>query len=419
MSTNHERELDRGFTPPGPAEPEWPSTLDIPTLLAGGWEPTPFREFVLKIHSRCDLACDYCYMYELADQTWRLRPRRMPQAVVEQTATRIAEHIHAHGLTRVTIILHGGEPLLAGPDLITHLVTAVRGAAGPRVQVDVSLQTNGVGLDAGYLRLFDDLDIRVGVSLDGDVAAHDRHRRYRNGRGSHAAVVAALERLTAGPYRHVFGGMLCTIDVRNDPVSTYEALLQFNPPMIDLLLPHGTWTTPPSERIPGSLSTPYADWLIAVFDRWFGAPRQETRIRLFEEIMHLLLGGASASEAVGLSPVSVIVIETDGSIEQSDMLKSAYHGAPWTGLHVTRDSLDAALLLPSVVARQIGAMALSTECRGCRIRQVCGGGLYPHRYRSGSGFANPSVYCPDLFRLITHIRQATEAGITARLAARR
>ncbi|MBV9013124.1 MAG: FxsB family radical SAM/SPASM domain protein [Pseudonocardiales bacterium] len=358
-------------------------------------------------------------MYELADQTWRLRPRRMPWAIADQAATRIAEHIHAHSLAHVTLILHGGEPLLAGPDLIAHVVTAVREAAGPRVRVDVSLQTNGVGLDAEYLRLFDTLNIRVGVSLDGDAAAHDRHRRYRNGRGSYPAVVAALERLAAGPYRHVFGGLLCTIDVRNDPVATYEALLQVNPPMIDLLLPHGTWTTPPPERVPGSPKTPYADWLIAVFDRWFDAPRQETRIRLFEEIMYLLVGGASATEAVGLSPVSVLVIETDGSIEQSDMLKSAYHGAPWTGLHVTRDPFDAALLLPSVVARQIGVKALATECRSCRIRQVCGGGLYPHRYRSGSGFANPSVYCPDLFRLITHIRQAMVAGIATRVAGRR
>ncbi|MGH3921927.1 MAG: FxsB family cyclophane-forming radical SAM/SPASM peptide maturase [Pseudonocardiaceae bacterium] len=384
-------------------------------LLADGWKPTPFREFVLKIHSRCNLACDYCYMYELADKTWRLRPRRMSRVIVEETATRIAEHIHTHGLTRITLILHGGEPLLAGPDLITHAVTSVRNAAGPWARVDVSLQTNGVGLDAGYLELFEELDIRVGVSVDGDASAHDRHRRYRNGRGSHAVVVAALERLTAEPYRQLFSGLLCTIDIRNDPVTTYEALLQFNPPMIDLLLPHGTWTIPPPERVPGSPSTPYADWLIAVFDRWFDAPRQETRIRLFEEIMHMLVGGASTTEAVGLSPVSAIVIETDGSVEQSDMLKSAYHGAPWTGLHVTRDPLDAALLLPTVVARQIGAMALATECRRCRIRQVCGGGLYPHRYRSGSGFANPSVYCPDLFRLITHIRQAMAAGITARM----
>jgi uncharacterized protein len=28
-------------------------------------------EFIVKVHSRCDLSCDYCYMYEMADQSWR------------------------------------------------------------------------------------------------------------------------------------------------------------------------------------------------------------------------------------------------------------------------------------------------------------------------------------------------------------
>jgi uncharacterized protein len=49
-------------------ELEWPLTLDVPALMATGWKPIPFREFVIKIHSRCDLSCDYCYMYEMVDQ---------------------------------------------------------------------------------------------------------------------------------------------------------------------------------------------------------------------------------------------------------------------------------------------------------------------------------------------------------------
>ena len=31
----------------------------------------PLSQIVLKIHSRCDLACDHCYVYEAADQSWR------------------------------------------------------------------------------------------------------------------------------------------------------------------------------------------------------------------------------------------------------------------------------------------------------------------------------------------------------------
>ncbi|GAB2820615.1 FxsB family radical SAM/SPASM domain protein [Actinoallomurus bryophytorum] len=397
-----------------PAEPtaEWPASLDVAKQIADGWSPTPFREFVLKIHSRCDLACDYCYMYEMADQSWRGRPRHMSADVVANTAARIAEHARDHGLTSIEVVLHGGEPLLASHDLITDIVTTIRSSAGPEVDVRLSLQTNGVRL-ASYLDLLDKLDVRVGVSIDGDAVANDRHRRYPHGGSSYDAVAAGL-RLLSTRFRHLFGGLLCAIDVANPPLATYEALLEFDPPAIDFLLPHGNWSEPPPGRVPGSAATPYADWLIEIFDRWYAAPRQETRVRLFSEIIHLLLGGASASEAIGLSPVTVIVIETDGSIEQSDMLKSAYSGAPETGLHVAHDPFDTALMLPFVAARQVGELALADECRRCAVHRVCGAGLYAHRYRPGSGFANPSVYSPDLFRLISHVSNVLTTDLSAR-----
>jgi uncharacterized protein len=391
---------------------EWPLTLDVPVLMASGWRPLPFSQFVVKIHSRCDLACDYCYMYELADQTWRDQPRRMPEEIAKQTAFRIGEHARAHGMPAVDLILHGGEPLLAGPHLISLLVTATREQAGPDVQVNAKLQTNGVGLNDSYLQLFRELDIRVGVSLDGDAEAQNRHRRFPSGRGSYAAALAGLRKLNGERYRHLFGGLLCTIDLHNDPVATYESLASLDPPKIDFLLPHGTWTEPPPGRVPDPGEAPYADWLIEIFDHWY--PRPRTGIRLFEEIMQLLLGGASFSEVVGLAPTRILVIETDGVIEQGDSLKIAFHGAPYTGLHVDRDPIDAALSLPGMVARQLGAEALPPACRECRIQKVCGGGLYAHRYRAGNGFYNPSVYCPDLMRLIDHIRASLQATIDAR-----
>jgi uncharacterized protein len=49
---------------------------------------------------------------------------------------------------------------------------------------------------------------------------------------------------------------------------------------------------------------------------------------------------------------------------------------------------------------------------------VCGGGHYAHRYRPGRGFANPSVYCPDLIRLIGHIRERVQIDIETALPER-
>jgi hypothetical protein len=34
----------------------------------------PFRQLVLKVHSRCDLACDHCYVYEHQDYSGPNRP---------------------------------------------------------------------------------------------------------------------------------------------------------------------------------------------------------------------------------------------------------------------------------------------------------------------------------------------------------
>jgi uncharacterized protein len=129
----------------------------------------------------------------------------------------------------------------------------------------------------------------------------------------------------------------------------------------------------------------------------------ETRIRLLDAVMRLTMGGESDTEAVGLSPVATIVIDVDGTMEQIDTLRSAYTGAVDTGLNVFEHSFDDALTNPGVMARQIGSNALARTCIVCPVGRICGGGYYPHRYRAGAGFHNPSVYCADLKRLIEHV----------------
>jgi uncharacterized protein len=390
------------------AAPKWPHRLlDVAALRADGWRPTPFRDVVLKVHQRCNLACDYCYVYEMADQSWRSRPAVMDEPVWQAAARRMAEHARAHALDAMRLVLHGGEPLMAGADRLDRLIGDFRRAFDGRTRLDVQMQTNGVLLDEPMLEVLSGHGVGVGVSLDGTPEDHDRRRSYANGRGSHAAVDRALRLLTEEPGRASFAGLLCTIDPATDPIACYEALIAYRPPALDLLLPHANWSDPPVR----TGATPYAKWLIPVFDRWYSEPRREVAIRLFDDLLALILGGAGRSEQVGLSPVAVVVVETDGAIEQVDSLKSAYEGACATGLNVLADPLDAAFTHPGVVARQIGLKALCDTCRRCTFRDVCGGGHYAHRYRAADGFQNPSVYCADMLELISHIRTRVIADL--------
>ncbi|MBM2621411.1 FxsB family radical SAM/SPASM domain protein [Actinoplanes sp. LDG1-06] len=389
----------------------WPDDIDVTALTARGWRPRPFTQFVVKIHSRCNLACGYCYVYESADQSWRSQPRVMSEAVFATACDQIA----GHAGPSVSLVFHGGEPLLAGAAHLDRLAGLATRVIGPGRRLRLGMQTNGLLFDERVAEVCDRWDIRVAVSVDGDETGHDRHRTFRDGRGSHAEVVSGLRLLRRHP--RLYAGLLCTVDLRNDPVTTYEALLDHAPPTVDFLLPHGNWTTPPPGREEGGPPA-YGKWLASIFDRWFDAPVRETGVRLFDDILALILGGTGTSESVGLQPIRVAVIETDGTIEQVDSLKTAFAGATRVRAPGGGNPFDAAIRQPPIVARQLGREALCETCRACPIHRICGGGNYTHRFREGSGFLNPSVYCPDLMFLIEHVR-ARVSGELAKIPARR
>ncbi|MEV0093106.1 FxsB family cyclophane-forming radical SAM/SPASM peptide maturase [Streptomyces sp. NPDC050738] len=367
----------------------------------------PFREIVLKVHSRCDLACDHCYIYESADQSWSTRPKTISDEAIRQTALRLAEHARTHALPSVSVILHGGEPLLAGPARLRRVCEELTEALGPVAELDLRIHTNGLQLSPRYLDLFDEFNVRVGISLDGDQASNDRHRRFADGRSSHPLVLRAVDLLRQDRYAHLNLGLLCTIDVENDPVAVYDALLELDPPRIDFLLPHATWDEPPHR--PTGSPTAYADWILAAYDRWDGQGRP-VPVRLFESVISTLNGGPSLTESLGLAPTDLVVVETDGTLEQVDSLKTAYEGAAATGFDVFRNAFDEVAAHPGVQARQLGLDGVSETCRACPVVRSCGGGLYTHRYRDGS-FDHESVYCTDLEALVRGIEERTPSAL--------
>lgn len=370
-----------------------------------GGPPVPLSQFVLKVHSRCDLACDHCYVYEAADQSWHGRPMVISDEVAGQTAQRIAEHARTHKLKTVQVVLHGGEPLLTGQERLRRIILALESATAGVCRLDLRIHTNGVLLSNAFCELFAEHRVKVGISLDGDRAANDRHRRYADGRSSYDKVIAAVGLLRTARFRDLYAGLLCTIDTANDPLAVYDSLVALEPPRIDFLLPHATWDTPPPGNRPGE----YAGWLIAIYDRWIAQGRP-VQIRTFDSILSTLAGGPSFTEALGLEPASLAVIETDGSYEQVDSLKAAFDGAPGTGTNVFDHDLDTVAQHPGIQARQQGIAGLCETCQRCPVVNSCGGGLYTHRYRTGSGFDNTSVYCADLLKLITHIESNRPAA---------
>ncbi|HZN79119.1 MAG TPA: FxsB family cyclophane-forming radical SAM/SPASM peptide maturase, partial [Mycobacterium sp.] len=308
------------------------------------------------------MACDHCYVYEHADQSWRGRPKFMTTATVRAAAGRIADHAASHHLRRVLVVLHGGEPLLLGVARLRATLEILRDRIEPVTRLDLRMQTNGVLLSEAMCDLLASFEVKVGVSLDGDREANDRHRRFANGASSYNQVLSALALLRRPEYHHLYAGILCTVDVRNDPNRVYAALAAQSPPRIDFLLPHATWDSPPLR--PGPDPTPYSTWLLKIHDLWTSQGRPMS-VRLFESLQSTAEGGPSQSEWVGLDPVDLAVIETDGAWEQVDSLKTAFDGAPATGFDVFADPVDTVATWPGIARRQSGIDDLCDTCRSC------------------------------------------------------
>lgn len=373
--------------------------------------PGFFREFILKVASRCNLDCDYCYMYRLADQSWRTQPRVMSLDIARRIGFRISEHVRPRGFRSAYVSLHGGEPLLPGVEFLDTFCQAISEAADD-VELRFAMQTNGTLFDDAALELCRKWRIRVGLSIDGPRAANDLHRLDFTGATSFPAAERALRLLSSETGRPVWGGILSVIDLKNDPLEVYAYLRSFSPSSIDFVLPLGNYAARPPGKTDLN-STPYADWLLTIFHKWFHERPQTTRIRKFTDIIRLMAGSAQCSEEWGLGPKELIVIETDGTIEGVDTLKSAFPGAARLGMNVFANAFDDALAIPRIRERLGGREQLCEVCRNCDLVAVCGGGYFPHRYAPGAEFQNPSVYCSDLDKLIREIHRTVSAYINA------
>lgn len=190
--------------------------------------PFSFGQFIVKVHGRCNLACRYCYLYEGPDRTWRDRPAAAAPAVLDRTAHRIAEHAADHGLRDLALVLHGGEPLLAGADRLAAFADRVRALTPDGCTVHTTVQTNATLLTESRVATLARHGIRIGVSLDGGRPAHNSRRTDHAGRPSWPAASRGT-RLLADRHPEAYAGILTVVDPDTDPVEMYESLLELRP----------------------------------------------------------------------------------------------------------------------------------------------------------------------------------------------
>jgi uncharacterized protein len=356
---------------------------------------------LLKTASRCNLNCTYCYVYNMGDDAWRFQPKRMSPAVVDAVVDELGQLSHAQDHP-LSVVLHGGEPLLLGSSAMSRLIGDLRKSL--RDDAGIHVQTNAVLLSDVFIDLFAEHDVGVSISFDGPV--HDANRLDRRGRGSHDRVAEGIARLRSHPAGdRIFSGLLAVVDPSSDPVAVYRALKATGAPGFDFLYRDGNHTTLPFGKSDRT-STEYGEWMIRLADCYIADP-DPPRVRILDDLLRLILGGQGQKEGVGLTEYGILVIDTDGTVTKNDTLKAGHGGGDRFGdaYSITERRLQDYLATEDVLTYYELQEPCSNQCRRCPEINVCGGGMPTHRWSEENGYDNPTIFCADQLALIGHLRR--------------
>lgn len=356
---------------------------------------------LIKVASRCNLDCGYCYVYHMGDDGWRYQPKRLSLEVQAGVCADLGDLLRSQGRP-FSVVLHGGEPLLMGTERLAALFAELRAELGDAC--GISVQTNGVLLDSDMLDACADHGVTISVSIDGPADVHDRFRVDLTGKPTHAKVLAGIERLKAHRWgNHLFSGVLAVVDPASDPSVVYDWFRDLGTPSVDFLYRDGNHDDLPYGKATyGSIE--YGRWMCGILDRYVSDPNP-FRIRMLDDMMKLLLGGSGVKEGVGLTDYGILVIDTDGSIKKNDTLKSS---SP-------RDAFSSVLFAGGgAIAKFAGSDEFleyhhaqrpsSAICQACPILKVCGGGMLTHRFSASRSYDNPTVFCEDQWLLVARMR---------------
>ncbi len=376
--------------------------------MADSKDVRPILDTVLiKVASRCNINCTYCYVYNMGDDNWSRQSKFMTAETVQAVCSSLAS-LALHQRDCFSVVLHGGEPLLLGAGRLSDLLKKLRTVLPTRYPI--SIQTNGILITEEILNICALYQVSVAVSLDGPAHVHDRFRVTHGGSGTFDQVIAGIATLQSHPEATFLNaGLLAVIDPATDPAEIYNFFKTMGAPSVDFLYKDGNHTALPVGKA-AVQSLEYGKWMVGLLNSYMNDV-DPLPIRVLDDMLKVLLGGSVSKEGLGVTDFGILIIDTDGALMKNDTLKSSFNGADKFLQPINVKETNLIDFLHSVEFNQYRQMQKPTskKCLACAELNVCGGGMILHRWHDQSGFNNASVYCSDQLYLISHMRQLLSA----------
>lgn len=354
--------------------------------------PPVFNFVLVKLASRCNIACTYCYWFR--DSEVYNKPAVLTVEAEDAFCKRLEEHIVENELDFFLLVYHGGEPLLFPKHRFIKLqekLNAIEERTGATIERGVS--TNAMLIDPEYADILAKYGVTVSVSIDGPPEIHDSYRIDFKGKGTHAQTLQGIENLRKAG---IEPGIISVCNPATDPEKLVDYVVnELGVNGFDILPPDATHADNPP---------PIDAYFIKLFDVWFDKyAAKGVRISTLDAMITGLMGGMACSDTVGYGPVETLTLMTDGTLEPLDVLRITGNGSTKTDSSVLLNSIQDAQRDPRWAGAYEASLSLCETCRKCEYMDACGGGHLSQRWSPDNGYDNPSVYCQSWKNIFDHI----------------
>ena len=272
----------------------------------------PIGLVVVQSTSLCNLDCSYCYLPD------RQKKRVFDLNLLPLLIQRILESPYAG--PEFSLVWHAGEPLTLPTrwyDEATKIVyqsLADHGALG--LDFTQHVQTNATLINDSWCDCFRRNRIVAGISVDGPEDIHDAHRRFRNGRGSHALAMKGIEALHRNdvPFHCI---SVLTEDAMEQPERMYRFFRDNGIYDVGFNVEEQEGIHTSSSMQGAAMEAKYRDFL-QTFWRLSEQDGYPVVLREFEQVISLIQGHQRMTQNELNRPFSILSVDWQGNFSTFD-----------------------------------------------------------------------------------------------------
>lgn len=353
--------------------------------------------------ANCNMDCKYCFYKCLSSH----REEYSKGFMTEETLETLVREAIAYADGSLTFAFQGGEPTLAGLDFFQKAVELQQKYNNKKLQIENTIQTNGLLIDEKWARFLGEHRFLVGLSLDGPKKMHDRYRKDAGGQDTFARIMHSVQMLEQ---YHVDYNVVTV--VTNDTAKQASFLykfwkrnhypfVQFIPCMDEIKRQDGT-----QERsIYAVEPEQYGKFLCELFDLWYAdfAAGETMDIRMFSNLAQMAAGYPAEECGMNGCCNCYFVVEGDGSVYPCDF----YCMDEWK-LGTVNDGFVQMKTSEKAKAFVEASRPVCAACQECPYFSLCRGGCRRWREPFVDGKPGLNQLCSAYRMFFAHAAERME-----------